>query len=67
MARTAVQEPAQASESVSASDFGASNDVEKSEVTAVGYDANGEAVDVPVDTRVEPPLPGFDDELPEAE
>lgn len=31
-------------------------------ITAVGYDANGEAVDVPVDTRVEPPLPGFEDE-----
>lgn len=31
-------------------------------ITATGYDAKGEAVDVPVDTRVEPPLPGFEDE-----
>lgn len=31
-------------------------------ITAVGYDANGEAIDVPVDTRVEPPLPGFEDD-----
>jgi hypothetical protein len=31
-------------------------------ITAVGYDANGEAVDVPVDTRPAPPLPGMEPE-----
>lgn len=29
-------------------------------ITAVGYDANGEAVDIPVDTRSAPELPGFE-------
>lgn len=31
-------------------------------ITAVGYDANGEAVDVPVDTRPAPALPGMEPE-----
>lgn len=34
-------------------------------ITAVGYDANGEAVDVPVDTRPAPELPGFESEAGE--
>lgn len=38
------------------------HDPDRQPITATGYDANGEAVDVPVDTRVEPPLPGFEDE-----
>lgn len=31
-------------------------------MTAVGYDANGETIDVPVDTRPAPELPGFEAE-----
>lgn len=59
MARTAVEEkPTEAGETSTGE-----QDVNQP-ITAVGYDANGEAVDVPVDTRVEPPLPGFEDETP---
>lgn len=34
----------------------------ESPITAVGYDANGEAQDVPVDTRPAPSLPGMEPE-----
>lgn len=57
MARTAVEEKFTESGETSTGE----QDVNQP-ITAVGYDANGEAVDVPVDTRVEPPLPGFEDE-----
>lgn len=67
MAKTAVQEPASyTNEAENTPELNSEAPVSSGPDTIVGYNADGETVDVPIDRTPAPSLPGFEDDQDEA-